>query len=485
MENFYNYNMDTLETKARETIQKYDMLSHGNGVLAAVSGGPDSVALLHLLYRLRGELGLRLEVAHLQHGIRGEEARQDARFVAEMAERLALRFHLREVDLPRVKAEKGRGNLEAMAREERYGFFAELAQEHGLLKVALAHTRDDQAETLLLRLLRGSGRRGLAGMPPVRCLIRERTSGPWLIRPLIESSRKEILSYLMEHGLLYQSDRTNFDPGLLRNWVRLVLLPQLEEKAGPRLAEGLARVAEILRDEEEILDRTSRERLQRVLSGEKLLCALLLEEEKAMQRRLIRLWLEAHLGDLRGIGFHHVEDVLRFIAKGRPQGVFSLPKGWRFVKQYGSLRLERKKTKRKTVSYSYVLPLHGELIISEAGMKIRATRGPVSFTARPQNDLEAIFDLARLPETLTVRNFHPGDRFQPLGMRGHKKVKDLFIERKVPLSLRRTLPLLLAGGEILWIPCCGRSDVAKVRAETTEVLKVSLVVEDSPEDILN
>lgn len=477
--------MDALEAKVRESIQKYAMLSYADGVLAAVSGGPDSIALLHLLYRLRGELGLRLEVAHLQHGIRGEEARQDAQFVAEMARRLALRFHLKEVDLPREKAEKGRGNLEAMAREERYGFFAELAQERGLLKVALAHTQDDQAETLLMRLLRGSGRRGLAGMPSVRRLIRERTSGPWLIRPLIESTRQEILSYLTEQGLVYQSDRTNFDPSLLRNWVRLVLLPQLEEKAGPRLAEGLARVAEILRDEEKVLDRTSRERLQRVLSGEKLLCAPLLEEEKAVQRRLIRLWLEAHLGDLRGISFHHVEGVLRFIAQDRPQAVFTLPKGWSLVKQYDSLRLERKKTKRKAAGYSYVLPLEGELVISEVGMKIRATHGPVFPSARPQDDLEAIFDLAHLPETLTVRNFRHGDRFQPLGMQGHKKVKDLFIEKKMPLSLRRTLPLLLAGGEILWIPCCGRSEVAKVRAETREVLRVSLVVENSPADILN
>lgn len=477
--------MDALEEKLRETIQKHSMLSHGDGVLVAVSGGPDSIALLDLLCRLKGELGLRLEVAHLQHGIRGEEAGEDAGFVAEIVRRLGLRFHLKEVNLSRAKAEKGRGNLEAMAREERYDFFSELAQERGLLKVAVAHTRDDQAETLLMRLLRGSGRRGLAGIPPVRCLIREKTSGPWLIRPLIDATRKEILSYLAGRNLVYRSDRTNFDPGPLRNWVRLVLLPQLEEKAGPRLAEGLARVADILRDEEEILDRTSRERLQRVLRGERLLCAPLLEEEKAVQRRLIRLWLGAHLGDLRGISFLHVEEVLRFITQDRPQAVFSLPKGWSLIKQYGSLRLERKKADRKTAGYNYALPLEGELVLSEVGMKIRATRCPVSPGTRPQSDLEAVFDLACLSEALTVRNFRPGDRFQPLGMQGHKKVKDLFIERKVPLSLRRTLPLLLAGAEILWIPCCGRSEVAKVRAETREVVKVSLVVESSPVDILN
>lgn len=469
-----------LEAKVRETIQKYNMLSYGEGVLVAVSGGPDSVALLHLLCGLREESGLRLEVAHLQHGMRGEEARQDAKFVADITERLALPFHLKDVDLPEMRAERGKGNLEAMAREERYRFFVAVAEERGIQRVATAHTRDDQVETLLMWLLRGSGRRGLGGMPPVHRLISKNTAlgGSSLVRPLIEVSRKEIISYLTTEGVEYRMDQTNLDPGPLRNWIRLHLLPQLRERVGSRLDERLAHLAELLREEEEILERMARGQLQQVARGENLMNESLLQEGKAMQRRLIRLWLEAALGDLRGIGFHHVEEALRFIAHGPPQGRLSIPRGWNLVKHYETLHLEKRGPRRKPACYSYILPHQGELVISEAGMKIRSSRCPFSPDRQPQDNREALFDLAFLPETLTVRNFRTGDRFQPLGMKGHKKVKDLFIEKRVPLSVRATLPLLLAGGEILWIPRYGRSAVAKVGPETREVLRVTMVVDE-------
>jgi tRNA(Ile)-lysidine synthase len=487
-----------LQTKVRETIQKYNMLSYGDGVLVAVSGGPDSVALLHLLSGLRDEWGLRLEVAHLQHGIRGEEARQDALFVAGMAESLDLPFHLKEVDLPGIRAEKGKGNLEAMGREERYHFFAAVAEKCGIHRVATAHTRDDQVETLLMWLLRGSGRRGLSGMRPVRQLhssfgfrvpslefskLESRNSRlvtcKLLVRPLIEASRQEIMSYLAANGLKYRTDHTNLSPGPLRNWIRLHLLPQLKERTDPHLDERLAQLADLLHGEEEILEQMARGRLQRVVQGEDLVRESLLQEGKAMQRRLIRLWLQATLGDLKGIGFRDVDEAIEFIARGPPQGRLSIPGGWDLVRQYETVRLEKRKRKREQpVEYSYTLPRDGELFIPEARMKIQSSRNSLLANARPENNLEALFDAAVLPEALTVRNFRAGDRFQPLGMRGHKKVKDLFIEKKVPRSVRHTLPLILAGGEILWIPRYGRSEVAKVGPETREVLRVKLVLGD-------
>ncbi len=468
-----------LETKVRETIQKYGMLTHGDGVLVAVSGGADSVVLLHLLSGLKEELGLRLEVAHLQHGIRGEEAREDALFVANMAERLALPFHLRDVDLPKMRSEKGKGNIEAMAREERYRFFVATAEEHGIHKVATAHTRDDQVETLLMWLLRGSGRRGLGGMPPVHRLICTQGTAreaPLLVRPLIEVSRKEIICYLKAEGLQVRMDRTNLDPAPMRNWIRLHLLPQIRERMDPHLDERLAHLADLLREEEEILERMAREHLQRVVRGGNLVRESLLQEGQAMQRRLVRLWIEAALGDLRGIGFHHIEEALRFIAQGPPQGRLSLPRGWNLVKCYEAVYLEKKGRKRKPVGYSYTLPREGELLIPEAEVKIQSSRTSLFRSVRSQDNLEAFFDLAFLPDNLTVRNFRPGDRFQPLGIQGHKKVKDLFVDKKVPLSVRSTLPLLLARGEILWIPGYGRSEIAKVGSETREVVRVKLVV---------
>lgn len=469
--------MTALETKLRATIQKYRMLSHEDGLLVAVSGGPDSVALLHLLSESRSDLGLRLAVAHLEHGIRGDEAREDARFVAGMAERLGLPFYLRHVDLPKMKAEKGSGNLEAMAREERYRFFAATAAELGVQKVATAHTRDDEVETLLMWLLRGSGRRGLGGMPPVhRIQPSSLILHPLIvIRPLIEASREEIVGHLAAHGLEYRTDRTNLDAALLRNWIRLRLLPRLRERIDARLDERLSHLADILREEERILDRWAMERLCRATGAGSLMRESLLQEEKAMQRRILRLWLETTLGDLREVDFHHVEEALRFITEGPPQGSLSFPRGWDLVKKYETISLEKRRRGRP-VSYCYDLPREGELFIPEAGMRVRASRRPFLSGARPRDEFEALFDLKFLPETLTIRNFRAGDRFQPLGMRGHKKLKELFIEKRVPRPVRRALPLLLAGEEILWVPGYGRSESAKIGTKTRDVLGVRLEV---------
>jgi tRNA(Ile)-lysidine synthase len=458
--------------KITETITKYRMLSRGDGVLVAVSGGPDSVALLRVLWMLRNDFDLRLEVAHLEHGIRGEEAKEDARFVAEMADRLALPFHLREVEIPRLKAERGKGNLEAIGREERYRFFAEVAGERGLRKIATGHTRDDQAETVLMRLLRGSGRKGLGAMAPVS----PAENSAALIRPLIETSRKEIEVYVAAEALPHRTDLTNLAPALLRNWVRLDLLPQLREKIDRNLDRRLARMADVLREEEQFFDNLTRSVFPKVKDKQGNLLRLpLLKQPKAMQRRLIRLWLEQALGNLRGVDFDHVEAVLALIADGPSNGRVAIPQGREVARSYDTLRVERKgRLRRASCCYSYALPLGGEIAVPEAGVKIEATRGSFFSAPRSEDSLAAVFDLKSLRETLTVRNFRAGDRFQPLGMRGHKKVKDLFIEKKVPLQARATLPLLVAGDEILWIPGCGRSETAKIGPATKEVLRIKL-----------
>jgi tRNA(Ile)-lysidine synthase len=458
--------------KVKVTVAKCHMLSRGDGVLAAVSGGPDSVALLHVLWKLKSEFDLRLEVAHLEHGIRGEEAREDARFVAGMADRLGLPFHLKEVELARIKAERGKGNLEEMAREARRDYFAAVAEERGIRKVALGHTRDDQAETFLMRLFRGSGRKGLSAMAPVTRL-KEVEGSPLLIRPLIESSRKEIENYLAAENLEYRIDRTNRDTALLRNWVRLDLFPQLKERLDQRLDRRLAHMADVMRDEEKFLQELTRGLLPQIAQKGDLLRAPLLEQPVAMQRRLIRLWLEEFLGALRGVEFDHIEAILSLISDGPPQGRVAIPRGREAVRNYDTLRVEKRSRARRAPCYSYTLPLDGELLIHEAAMKIASARG-ASSDVRPHDDLEAVFDSRALPQSLTVRNFRNGDRFQPLGMRGHKKVKDLFIEKKAPLAVRATLPLFVAGEEILWIPGYGRSEIARIGAGTKEVVKIKL-----------
>lgn len=469
----------TIRPKVKQAIEKYDLLRDGDRVLVAASGGPDSVALLHLLIDLREEMNLNLEVIHLEHGIRGDEAQRDAMFVAEIADRLALPFHLKKLNLPEMKREKNKGNFEQMGREERYRFFAQTAEERGLDKIATGHTRDDQVETLLMWLLRGSGRAGLGGIPPKRRVAAESGSAElFVIRPLIDISRTEVVNYLTVLSLNYRTDRTNEDPRLLRNWIRLHLLPQLRDRIDSHLDERLARQSELLRDEEAILEELARECAAKVVRGRNVLIGPLLKQREAIQRRILRLWLGETRGNLRSISFDHIENAIHFVRRGPPQGRLSIPGEWELVKQYETLRIQKKKQLRQPACYSYTLEHDGELVVREIGARVSSSRDPSVATLIPVNKLEAVFDIDLLPGPLTVRNFRNGDRFQPLGMNGHKKVKDLFIEKKVPLSVRRTFPLVLAGGDIVWVPGYGRSEIARVRSETREILRVKVVFPD-------
>jgi len=462
--------MNPLE-KLVESVKKHRLLLNHDRVLVAVSGGPDSVALLHVLYDLREELKLELEIAHLQHGIRGEEAREDARFVIAMAEQLGLPVHLREINLPQMKSNAGKGNLEALAREERYRFFAMVARERNISKVATAHTQDDQAETVLMWFLRGAGRKGLGGMSA----ISHRKPGLTVIRPLLDVSKAEILQFLRERQIAYRVDQTNQDTQLLRNWIRLTLIPQLKERIDSRLPLRLAQQAQILRDEDAVLEELARAELDQARPGKALNRDLLVHQSKAMQRRILRRWIEECRGHLRGIDFAHMEDALNLISAGPPQGRLAIPGGWELVKEYETVRLIKLSRNIRRIRYHYDFPIGAKLDVREAGVTIHSERISASNFRRPDSLLQAGFDIAALPDRLALRNFRDGDRFCPLGMAGHKKVKELFIEKKVPLSIRSNWPILSMEEEILWIPGYGRSNFGKVGSKTKEALYLTAV----------
>lgn len=465
-------------TKVKESLRKHGMLSDGEQVLVAVSGGPDSMALLRVLYDLRDELNLHLEVGHVQHGIRGEEACEDARFVAKSANELGLPLHLKEIDLPRKRSEAGKGNLEALARDERYRFLFDVARERGIAKVATAHTQDDQAETFLMWLLRGAGRKGLGGISPVRLLGAADdipSSRLAIIRPLLDVPKAEILEFLKKKRIPYRLDRSNQDSTFLRNWIRLNLIPQLKERIDQNLPSRLAHQAELIRDEESFLEGLGQAELDKLRTSQGIDRQAFLGQERAMQRRILRLWIGETRGHLRGLDSDHVEQIMRLVAEGPPQSHLSIPGGWELVKEYDTLRLTKRFPNSKRLCYSYELRIGRELNIHEAGFTIESRQALPPFPKLPDNFMEAVFDLVYLPTPLTVRNFRHGDRFQPLGMTGHKKVKELFIDKKVPLSLRATLPLLSTGDEVLWIPGYGRSEVGKITPETKAILHLKVV----------
>lgn len=452
-----------ISENVKKTVRRFHLISAGDRVLVALSGGPDSVALLHLLHDLRGELRLALEAAHLQHGTRGKEAREDARFAANLAERLKVPFHLKEIKLPQIKADAGKGNLEALGRAERYRFFADVARERNIQKIATAHTLDDQAETVAMWFLRGAGLKGLGGMSPLHQIVADGESMT-VIRPLLEVSKAEIFEYLEERHLDYRLDRTNQDAALLRNWLRLDLLPRIRQRFDARLPVRLAQQGEIFRDEDAVLDGLARSSYGAMLEGGCLNRPALLKVAKAVQRRVLRLWIEQNRGHLRGLEFIHIEDMLGLIKQGPSQGRVSIPGGWELVREYETLKLKKRVRSERQVCYSYTLNPGMLLQIPEAGLELHSEQTPP-----PHNlsvDLMEAFIDAELAAALSVRNFRPGDRYRPLGMTGHKKIKDLFIEKRVPLSIRASWPLLTAGEEIVWIPGYGRSAIAAVSKKT-------------------
>jgi tRNA(Ile)-lysidine synthase len=464
--------------KVSDFIKTHQLLSNGEGVLVAVSGGPDSVALLRVLYELRDQFALRVEVAHLQHGIRGEEARQDAEFVRGLAGKMGLPFHLKEVDVPRLKSTAGRGNLEALARAQRYRVLATVARAHDIGKVAVAHTQDDQAETVLMWLLRGSGTRGLGGMSPMRRLSVDNDDGAReieLVRPLLGISKAQVLGYLSEKDLSYRLDRTNEDASLLRNWIRLRLMPQLTERIDSRLPARLSHQAERIRSDQLVLEGLATEKLKEIRTGEGLDRRRFLEHEVAMQRLILRSWIEEVRGHLRGVDFDHIEELRRLIMQDKPQSRFSIPGGWELVREYERIKLERRLRNLRPLCYSYEFDPGADLKVPEARIMIRSARVYPPPNEWPATLMEAVFDGAHLPHKLVVRNFRHGDLFQPLGMAGHKKVKELFIEKRVPLSVRATLPLLATGEEILWIPGYGRSEIGKVGPQTSKIWRFTAV----------
>ncbi|HEX2229415.1 MAG TPA: tRNA lysidine(34) synthetase TilS [Candidatus Binatia bacterium] len=469
----------TLDRKVKDACLSSGIVCAGDRVLVAVSGGPDSVALLQILHSFKDDLALHLEVAHVEHGIRGEEAKKDAAFVEDRAKRLGLRFHLKEANIPDLRSRIGKGNLEELARRERYRFFLEVAERRALNKIATAHTEDDQAETVLMWLLRGSGRRGLGGIAPSRTVHidgADSSKHVTVVRPMLGVAKREIIQFLREEKLEFCFDRSNLDTAYLRNWLRHDLLPRLKQRGDSRLSSRLAQTAEVLREESDYLEMLAEAELDRICANEESVSRSgFLRHPRAMQRQLLRLWIRRVRGHLRGLDFDHIETLLRVISGGPAQSRFTIPGGWELSREYEQLRLLKAVRGTKKPCYTYSLVIGTPLLVPEADMTIES-RLVSKFDARlPKSASEALFDLTALPAPLVVRNFRRGDRFQPLGMAGHKKVKDLFIQKKAPLSTRAVLPLLVTGDEVLWVPGYGRSEIGRIGPHSKEILHLDAV----------
>jgi tRNA(Ile)-lysidine synthase len=519
-------------------IRRHELLHPGDRVGVAVSGGIDSVALLRLLIELHHELGIVLSVVHFNHKLRGAESEADQEFVANLAREHELEFYSESGDVAQLAADEHSG-LEAAARELRYGFFRELLgsgedpeavgpsgaeaqdlepadrsaegaappqsgipQASLLNKIVTGHTLDDQAETVLMRLIRGTGLRGLGGIYPRIVVEHEDGDGhSEIARPLLGIRRRELKKYLNDVKQLWREDSTNADAKFTRNRLRSLVMPLLEREFNPAVVENFAELAEIARDEEDYWENEisgwlgtvvqwsepawTREvqdisfvQIEPVGGGPPQCLPMdfglrsriadapwlvmdasvsrpwLLTEPRAVQRRVLKA-----IGEHAGIPleFKHIEEILRFAAEDGPSGKeLSLPLGWKLLREPEALVFVTPDLRRqeRIPDYEYALPVPGRATVPEVDAIIEALHIASKITPEsriaeynPQQLLRA--DL--LPERLIVRNWRPGDRFWPAHTKAPKKIKELLQERHVAQPGRRLWPVVVSGDEIVWV----------------------------------
>jgi tRNA(Ile)-lysidine synthase len=452
-------------------IWRHHMLASGDAVVVGVSGGPDSVALLHCLVAFRRKWSLRLVVAHLNHQLRGETADQEAAFVERLASILGLPCDINSRDVASYGAEH-RLSIQEAAREVRYAFYDEVATRHGAGKIALGHQANDNAESILIHLLRGTGPKGLTGIPPVR--------DGRIIRPLIDSNRSQILDFLEERGFEYVRDRSNLDPKYLRTRIRHELLPFLKESFNPGVVHALTRLASIVRQEEDFFNGQVKSAFQDLVREQKtnrltLSAAGLARLHPALLQRLVRQAVLSIRGDLKRLGHNHVEAIVSLARGALPSGRLDLPHGVQVVRDRDDVTFSVGAPESRP-RFEYHVAGPGTTLIQEIGTCLRLSvcdaDGVAVISKHPPTT--AFLDLQEVPFPVTVRSIRRGDRFRPLGMSGSQKLKAFFINHKVPRSQRHRCPLLLSGEKIVWVGGYRIDDSAKVTEKTKRVLRAEL-----------
>ena len=433
------------------------MLVGGDRVLVAVSGGPDSMALLAVLRALAGNGEFELCAAHFNHLLRGAEGLRDQACAEHVAQRLGVPCVVGSATaLPRG------ANLEARARAQRYDFLTAVGAARGCTKIATGHTVDDQAETVMMRLLRGSGRDGLAGIRPVRA--------GHIIRPLLDCSRHEVLAFLAAEGLPYCEDSSNREQRFLRNRVRHELMPVLRALT-PAAVRRLATTAQVAGVESRWLDDHVRGLAAGMVAADGALSVVgLAQLPPALRGRAVREWLRSRRGDLRQISAAHVDALLALACGDRPNRQRRVPGGGCVRREYDVLRFAARAPQPATELEHVLLP--GETVRLPSGWQLAAQLVSVVPRRVPVDLWTLVADADAVRAPLLVRGVRPGDRIQPFGMTGHRKLQDVFVDRKVPTGVRRHQAIIEADGEILWVPGVIRSASAPITAATRSTLRV-------------
>jgi tRNA(Ile)-lysidine synthase len=455
-----------ITNKVLRTVKESGLISKSDRILVGVSGGTDSTALLLILKALSNELKLHLIAAHMNHKMRGKESDADERFVKNLAKKLGIPFISESFDVPAF-AKQNRLNLEDAARRIRYEFFDRAAAKVNANKIAVAHTADDNIETFLMRLVRGTGLKGLEGIPPVRGKI---------IRPLINILRTDLEVYLRSKKIKPRTDRSNFDTKYLRNSIRHQLIPNLK-KYNNNIKEGLLRTIRSVNIDNELIEELSKKAFES-LKKEKEAASVTIDAKAfmslkpALRAGVIKLCIEHIKKDIEDISFINIMDIMDIAGKQRAS--LDIP-GSHVEKKNGKLTFLASRPKGAVSrEFLYKLEVPGMVKVKESGLEIESDIFDVKNVSYKKKDpFRAYLDRDKISGALVVRSRRRGDVFSPLGMKGKKKLQDIFIDEKIDIDDRDKIPVIEDGKKIVWIAGFRIANDVKIDSGTKKVVELS------------
>jgi len=477
-----------LEEKVLQTIKKFDMLSFSDRVLIGISGGPDSVTLLNVLLSFKKRYNLSFFIAHLDHMLRGKESDEDVNFVKNLAQELGLPCEVKSYNLTKI-ARKEYLTLEEAARKYRYKFYLETAKKFKTNKIALGHNADDQVETVLMRFLRGSGLEGLMGIPPVRGKI---------IRPLIECSRAEIEEYCKENKIEYRVDSSNKEVVYFRNKIRLELLPLLSKDYNKNIKDIILRLRSIISEVSAYLNQETELLFKEIVRKENSEVAII-DLKKftplplALKRRIIRKSIEVVKGNLYSVTFRHNNEILKLTEYQLGEKEIYLPDDLRAKKIYKKIiiykkRISKDQTEEIPTPWEYDILIPGKTEIKSLDIEVEIKildsteiKSSLYFNRKKsKGEFLEFIDYNKVKLPLKLRNRRNGDRFYPLKMKGLKKVKDFFIDNKIPKSHRDSIPILAdSEDQIIWIVGMRLDNRVKVGSDTKKVFCLKIKIKNA------
>lgn len=453
--------------KVLSTINKYELIKKGDKIVVGLSGGPDSVCLLHILSRMKDEWDLEIYAAHLNHQIRGIEAQKDAFYISKLCEEMGITFFIKSINVPEY-CEKNGVSIEEGARQLRYEMFSEIKDKTKANKIAIGHNLNDQAETILMRIMRGTGLQGLKGIDYIRDGV--------IIRPILDIERKDIEEYCKHYKLNPRIDQSNLESIYTRNKIRLDLIPYMKDNFNSNVIESIVRMGNSLRSDNDYLENEALIKFKDISKINSDSVELKINSytnlHSAIKVRVLRNAIKQILGDTNFIDQRHIDDIIELEDESKIDKVINLPRGIFVYRKKDSIIITNKEIVIEELEFCYNIPSNGFIKIREIGVVIETQVMSIDKYKRSKSDKSCKwFDFNKIEGGIVARNRRTGDKIKLSG--GSKKIKDLFIDIKIPKEDRSKVPIIADSQGILSVGNIRNSENYKIDSQTKEVLKVS------------